>query len=214
MDLARQFMVERGKELLERALNLSHEYKKKINQIKGLRCYGKELKDFPGVTGVDPLKLLVSVKGLKLDGFKVSEILRCKYKIQVELQDKNFILAMMSIFHKREDWEKFYRALADIAATYKGKKKENSLVEIPLYPEVRLTPRDAFAAAKKRIHFEDCQGLVSGEMVTAYPPGIPCILPGEVITEEVFTYLKYLKRNKIRIQGPEDYSLEYIKVIE
>lgn len=214
MDLARQFMVERGRELLERALNLSQEYKKKINRLRGLRCYGEDLQNFPGVTGVDPLKLLVSVKGLKIDGFKVSEILRCKYKVQVELQDKNFILAMVSMFHEKKDWEKFYKALAEIAITYAGEKKENSSLELPPYPKVRLTPRDAFMAVKKKVRFEDCVGLVAGEIVTVYPPGIPCVLPGEMIDEEVFSYLKYLKRNNIKLQGPEDHSLNYIKVIE
>jgi lysine decarboxylase len=54
---------------------------------------------------------------------------------------------------------------------------------------------------------------VAGELVAAYPPGIPCLIPGELITDEVWDYLHYLKRIGAPIQGPEEPDLEYIKVI-
>jgi len=57
-------------------------------------------------------------------------------------------------------------------------------------------------------------GLCAGEMVAAYPPGIPCLLPGEIITEEIYDYLCYLKSSPVRLQGPSQPGLETLLVIE
>ena len=37
----------------------------------------------------------------------------------------------------------------------------------------------AFHSEKTRILFEDSEGMISGETILAYPPGIPIICPGE-----------------------------------
>jgi len=214
IDLARQFMQEHGEALLERALYFSNEYKEKINQIKGLRCYGEELTNFPGVTGVDPLKVLISVRGLNIDGFRVSKLLRYQYGIQIELQDANIILAMVSMFHEKDDWEKLYRALVEIAARYLADKKAKINFEIPPHPDVAIPPRGAFFAGKRKIRFKDCSGLISAEIIASYPPGIPCLLPGEIISPEIFSYLRYLKKSGVHLQGPQDPTLNFINVID
>lgn len=50
-------------------------------------------------------------------------------------------------------------------------------------------------------------------MAAPYPPGIPCIIPGEIITAEVVEYLIYLKQNEIPVQGLQDRSLQSIQVV-
>ncbi|HBK54618.1 MAG TPA: decarboxylase, partial [Syntrophomonas wolfei] len=75
-------------------------------------------KALPGVSGVDPLKLLISTQELTIDGLAVAKVLRQKYRIQVELAAPGIILAMMSIFHEGDDWERLYRALEELARDY------------------------------------------------------------------------------------------------
>ncbi|MPN27933.1 Arginine decarboxylase [bioreactor metagenome] len=76
-----------------------------------------------------------------------------------------------------------------------------------------LTPRQAFFAATEKIKLEASKGRIAGEMVAAYPPGIPCLLPGELITGEVWEYINYLKTIGAPLQGPEEPELEHIKVL-
>ena len=85
IDLARQLMVEEGYSLLERAACLSQNYKSRIIQIKGLHCFEEEeLKALPGISGVDPLKVLISTQGLIIEGLALAKLRRQKYRIQVE----------------------------------------------------------------------------------------------------------------------------------
>lgn len=213
IETARRFMEEEAGTYLEQALLLSQEYKIKINNIKGLRCYGDELIT-EGITGFDPLKLLVSTRQLNLNGYQLASLLRDKYQIQVELESEELIMAMFSLLHDKDEWEGFYLALKEIAAQYPGQRKALSYKDLPVPGDIILSPRQAFFANKRRIRIEDSQGLIAGEMISAYPPGIPCLLPGELISGGVLDYLSHLRGNKTAIQGPEDRQLTYIQVIE
>ncbi|WP_159432286.1 aminotransferase class I/II-fold pyridoxal phosphate-dependent enzyme [Thermosyntropha lipolytica] len=213
IEMARAVMEEKGYELLDRALRWAEEYKKKINQIKGLRC-GDEFLEAEGVTGHDPLKLVIFCDGLTIDGYKLDYLLRRDYRIQVEMSQPHLILAMMSIFHEREDWEKLYKSLAFIAEKYYNGKRKDKPRAINLIPQVALTPRQAFLAPKKQVKFKESKGFIAGEMVAAYPPGIPCLLPGEVISEEVYDYIMYLKTRGAYLVGIKDKDLNFIDIIE
>lgn len=214
MELARLFMEQEGHQHLERASVLSHEYKAKITQIKGLTAYGDELIDRKKITGLDPLKVLISTRELKLNGYQLGSILREKYHIQLEMESPTMIMAMFSLWHEKDDWERLYLALKEVAAAYGCSAIEKHRVEAAPESRMILSPRRAFLAAKKNVPLEKSQGMIAGEIIAAYPPGIPCLFPGELITAEVLDYLGYLSNNKIRIQGPEDIQLKYIKVIE
>ena len=214
IESARLFMEEEGWSYLEQAMLLSREYKAKINAIKGLQCYGDELITEAGITGFDPLKVLISTRELSLDGYQLANLLRDQYQIQLELESEQMIMAMFSLLHGRDEWERFYLALKAIAADYPGQWKAVAYMELPPPSKIMLGPRQAFLAAKQKIRLEESQGMIAGEIIAAYPPGIPCLLPGELISSEVLDYLYYLRTSKTRIQGPEDMRLAYIQVIE
>jgi arginine/lysine/ornithine decarboxylase len=77
---------------------------------------------------------------------------------------------------------------------------------------MKLTPRQAWLARSRKIPWAECAGQVSAEAIIPYPPGIPVVNPGEVITEEIFEYVKMLKTEKIRFHGPADKTLSSIGV--
>jgi lysine decarboxylase len=214
IDLARDFMEREGTSYLERALELSRKYKPFFNKIQGIRCYEDELLQGFGVTAIDPLKVLIGVHALSLTGYQAASILRTEYHIQVEMEDENLILAMFSLLHEDKDWERFYEALKDLALKYHSPVvKKGRVYQLPL-PQVILGPRQAFFADTERVKLAECRGRISGEMVSAYPPGIPCLAPGELITDEVWDYIHYLKKSAARLHGPEQANLEYINVIK
>jgi lysine decarboxylase len=53
-----------------------------------------------------------------------------------------------------------------------------------------ITPREAFFADQEYIPLDQSIGAISSEIVTVYPPGIPVLVPGEIVTGEAVTYLK------------------------
>ncbi len=214
IDLARAFMEQEGHQHLEQARCLAAEYKTKLNHIRGIRCYGEELTTMPGVHAIDPLKVLIGVESLALTGVQIGAILRDEFGIEVEIAQPGLIVAMFSLLHTRSDWECFFRAVKDIAIRYPGTDKHRVPAKIPPEGPMELTPRQAFLAPKRKVRIEDSRNLVAGEMVAPYPPGIPCLLPGELITADVIEYISYIKTTRVHVQGPSDPNLEYILTID
>lgn len=216
LDLARHRMQVEGYSRLEEARQMSGIYREKIDRLPGMTCPGERLLGVPGVQGVDPLKLLVVFKGLALTGFEAARLLRERFHIQVELEDQCSIMAMMSMFHQQDDWERFYRGLQAISKEYAGSKANDGYKEMimPPDPVVVKSPREAFFASRERVSFSSCLGRVAAEMVAAYPPGIPALLPGELITTPVIEYLEYLRCSPARVQGPQDRTLATLAVLQ
>ena len=47
-----------------------------------------------------------------------------------------------------------------------------------------------------------------------YPPGIPILAPGELITREIIDYILYAKEKGCLLTGTRDMNLETIQVVE
>jgi arginine/lysine/ornithine decarboxylase len=86
-------------------------------------------------------------------------------------------------------------------------------MDLPPLPEAVLTPREAFYAKTGRVPFEKSAGRICTEIVSPYPPGIPILVPGERITQELVEYIKLVFRHGGFINGPEDIRLHTIKVV-
>ena len=72
---------------------------------------------------------------------------------------------------------------------------------------------EAFYAKKRRVAMKDSTGLVAGEFVMSYPPGIPIVAPGERITPDVLAHILYAKEKGCFMTGTEDMDLNYINVL-
>lgn len=215
LDMARCLMAEQGEELLEKALALAGKYRAKIGEIKGVMCPGGEFLNLPGVRGYDPLKVLVYLEKLPLTGYQMAQLLRRRFHIQVEMAERDTILAMFSFCHEEEDWERFYRAIRDISREYLAVNHQSRPpVPVPPEPEVILTPRQAYFSPRRKVKLQEAPGKVAAEAVASYPPGVPCILPGELVTPEVLDYLCFLRSSGAVIHGPEDTQLNYLYIID
>ncbi len=212
LDIARKQLAVDGHKLLSNTLYLARWARNEINKINGLYAFGKEMIGQCGCFGFDETKLGINVRNLGYTGYEMESKLRKKYNIQVELSDLNNILAIVSIGDRMEDLSILVNSLKDIAnkskiKTYSGMKFT------PKYSRNVISPRDAYYMNKKLIKLKNSKDQLSGETVIVYPPGIPIICAGELITEEIIEYLTVLKSEECHLQGMEDTSLNYIKVL-
>jgi len=212
LDIARKQLVTRGRELLGEALELARWAREEINRIPGLYAFGRELTGRDGCFDFDETKLGINVRQTGYTGYQVEALLREKFNIQVEMSDLYNILAIVSIGDRREDVTALVNALRQLSLHRGGSIKVNDF-EIPESPEMIVTPRDAFYNSKKTVRLEDSAGEIAGEMVMAYPPGIPVICLGERITRDVIDYIMLLKQEKCELQGTYDPDVEYIRVL-
>ncbi|MBQ1546748.1 MAG: arginine decarboxylase, partial [Clostridia bacterium] len=77
----------------------------------------------------------------------------------------------------------------------------------------KASPQEAFYADKVSLPIEASQGRVCSEFVMCYPPGIPILAPGELITREILDYIKYAKEKGCSLTGPEDENIDRLNVL-
>jgi arginine decarboxylase len=212
LDIARKQLALKGRELLETAVQLAREAREEINAIDGLYAFGRELIGAPGCFGFDETKLSIHVGRLGLSGYEVESQLRKKYNIQVELSDMRNVLAVVTLGDRGEHLKRLVAALKDIAGSCHIKKGHSDLA-VPIVPELVVTPRQAFFGQKKRVRLDASTGEIAGEMIMAYPPGIPVLGIGERITDEIIDYITLLKSEKCQLQGASDPHNESIRVL-
>lgn len=212
LDIARKHLATKGKILLQKTLDLVRWSRSEINRIEGIYVFGKELVGRPGCYDFDETKLGINVRKLGYTGYEIEELLRNKYNIQVELADLNNILAIVSIGDRVEDLNLLINSLENIASNCKVKEYSrcNSL---PSYSKTVISPREAFYSEKELVLLSKSAGRIAGEMVMAYPPGIPVICMGEVITGEIIDYINILKNENCELQGTTDPLVNYIQVL-
>ena len=111
------------------------------------------------------------------------------------------------------DIERLVSALAEIRRNYK--KDHKGMLEAEyISPKVMCGPQDAFYSEKVSLPLDESCGKVCSEFVMCYPPGIPILAPGELITPEILEYIHYAKDKGCSMTGPEDMEIKRLNVIK
>lgn len=213
LDGARKYLALEGKILFEKQLELSQKFKKELKKIRGIKVLDEEYLGEAGIYQLDPLRIVFSLDCLT--GHNLANILDEKYNLDVEMADDYNVVLVFSFSVTWEHCDKFLKAIKAIKAQYKNNKIKNkqfSQAILPSLPKAILTPKEAYNASSRDILLEEAKGKISAEWVAVYPPGIPVLLPGEEINEEILEYLQQIKKRQIH--GTKDGGLLKIKVIE
>lgn len=214
IDGARYNLEKNGENQLSNAISFSRYAKHKLNKIKGIKVISTELTKSHGCRYIDETKLCINTKGINLTGFEVYDLLYSEFDVQVELGDLYNILALVSIGTTKYDIDKLINAIDTISKVYKKNKSINVIKLKEIMPSIAINPRDAFYKEKEAVKLELSLNRISGESIMAYPPGIPIIAPGEIITKDIIDYIKMLKYKKAHLTDMNDKSLETILVIK
>ncbi len=216
LDISRRNLALHGKEIYKRVAELSNYARDEINRIGGYRAFGRELINGDSVYDFDVTKLAVNTTALGLAGIEVYSILRDEYEIQLEFGDLSNFLAYISVGDRERDIERLVSALADLPRrNAKVSVKPKAQLPMPEYiePTVVVTPQEAFYAAAEAVPIEEALGRICAEFVMCYPPGIPILTPGELITADVMEYIRYAKEKGCSMTGTEDAEMKRLKVL-
>lgn len=173
------------------------EFEKSAKALKNLKLLFREDNN---VYAYDRGKLVISTIGTSISGTQLAEMLRNDYKIETEMSAEDYIIAMTSVCDTDEGFERLINALKDIDERIE--KAENTKEYIkPLLPQKAIEPFECTDKNEKVLDLTDCNGKISLEDVFAYPPGIPLIVSGEIVTDDIINQVKTLADNNISVQS-------------
>ena len=145
----------------------------------------------------DVTKILVKVTNMS--GFELSDILFDEYNIEDELANEKSVMFLTGLGTTKSKLKKLEKALFDLCARNikikPNEERENPVINIE--PRVRYTPALLWGKPSREVELKYALARVSMELIADYPPGIPILLPGEVIKKEHIEYLK--DRQKIKV---------------
>ncbi|HOO05045.1 MAG TPA: aminotransferase class I/II-fold pyridoxal phosphate-dependent enzyme [Ruminococcus sp.] len=213
LDISRKRLALSGKEIFAEAVAMAEYARSEINSIGGYYAYSKELINGDSIYDFDVSKLSVFTLPVGLAGIEVYDLLRDEYDIQIEFGDIGNILAYISVGDRKRDIERLISALSEIKRRF-GKEGAGLLTQEYINPVVAEAPRKAFYAQKESLPLEESIGRVCTESVMCYPPGIPILSPGELITPEIIEYIRYAKEKGCQMTGTEDLNIERLNVMK
>ncbi|ANE47417.1 arginine decarboxylase [Paenibacillus swuensis] len=214
LDVARRNLALNGREMADQAISLAKYARETINTIPGLYSFGEEILGDEATFDWDPTKLCVHVRNLGITGYETENFLREHYNIEVELSDMYNILALITPGDTQETVDILLTALRHLSkVNYNIREAGELIVKVPEIPHLAITPRDAFYGDTEVIPFTESADRIIAEFIYVYPPGIPILLPGEVISQENIDYIMEHVQVGLPVKGPEDRSIQNIKVI-
>lgn len=215
LDVARKQLAIKGREIIDRTIQLAQYIRKEVNEIDHLYCVGEEILGTMATFDYDPTKLIISVKELGLTGFEVEKWLRGMHNIEVEMSDLYNILCIVTPGDTQNEADILINALRDLSKNkIKNADQVNAKVLLPDIPLLSSTPRDAFYSETELVPFDDSEGRIIAEFIMVYPPGIPIFIPGEIITKENLDYIKTNIEAGLPVQGPENFDARMLRVIK
>lgn len=206
LDAALHDMGRNGREKWSRVLELAGRAREEIQGIPGITCYGEEVAGTPGVHSSDPTKLVVDVHGRWETGHAAGRWLREHARINPEFADLRRMVFSVTTGDSDGSIDTLVGALRELAAAGEEIHEESRIASAWPHevPEQAMTPREGAAQQSTLIPAADAVGRVSAEMIVPYPPGIPLLVQGELVSEEVMESMGQLIDAGCRMVGMTD----------
>lgn len=216
LDGWRRQMAEHGHALMAEALERAHRIRAQAAAMPGLDLLDEKVVGPGAAADLDPLKITLDVRGLGITGMQATEWLRANCHVDVGSSDTCRLSAQITHADDDETENILLTALRRLVE-HAGTIERSAPVDLPgpqaLELEQAMLPRDAFFAAVEHVPAERAVGRIAAELVSPYPPGVPVLAPGEVITEEALAYLRSGVKAGMLLPDPADPTLETLRVV-
>ncbi len=211
IDACRALMEARGPELVEPVLRALKAARRRLrDEIPGLEV--PDERSFPPGR-FDPMSLVLLLSRVGANGIEVEHML-IDQGIPLELVDRDTIVALVTIADNESTLDKLVEALvAAIPATSGPPRSPTVAVSWHVQPVKAMSPRAAFFASHEPVAADLAIGRISAELIAPYPPGIPVLAPGELVTERLLADLRAVAAHGVRVAYAADPTLSTIEVV-
>ena len=210
MDKCISFLDKNGNEIYEKFSNDIEEFRKKCDKLHDIHIPGKELIGTNEVFDVDLSTLLINSS---MGGKPMNDILRKKFHLEMEMEAAKYVLAITTFCDNKEGFDRLYKALDYIDAELKKitNKSEIKKIKNTNFELVRniqeMSISNAVNSNTKLVDIENAINKVSAEYLYLYPPGIPLIVPGEVVDVKLVEQIKEYKNRNYEIVGYDKFKI-------
>ncbi|HOM02502.1 MAG TPA: aminotransferase class V-fold PLP-dependent enzyme [Acetivibrio sp.] len=191
LDIARAIMESSGEENINRVLEGVEILSGALLENGVFRILSV---DDINIGEIDRTRVVINVRNTGKTGFEIEKVLRNQYNIQVEMSDLYNVVCITTVADTLEDIMRLQRAFLHMAQCLKNEGTQRNLErELEIdglnIPEQRMELAAVMHRGFVKRKLSDAVGFVSRAMITPYPPGIPVVCPGEVISKDIAEYV-------------------------
>ena len=205
LDYARD-LLSKDKNLFVEYLETLTDARHELAHCKTLKLVNDSIKGQHDIADVDISKFTIMVR-TDITGIKLGKILLDKYNIQVELAGLHHIVALTTVADDPKGIKKFVKTITEL-----DKKLERKYIEkIPMTSGAvavpAMSPRDVYFSSKETVGIENAAGRIAAASIVPYPPGIPLVPMGQIITQEHIDTLGRLKAAGVSVMGMDSNNI-------
>ncbi|MGD1858755.1 MAG: aminotransferase class I/II-fold pyridoxal phosphate-dependent enzyme [Leptolyngbyaceae cyanobacterium] len=221
LDAARHQMATEGKALLSKTLAIAQRIRQSLSQLSTLTVLNSEhFRVHAPEFQLDPTRLVVDVSALGITGFAADEFLHEQQRVTAELPTLRQLAFILSLGNTLEDGDRLIAACKSLTqpiAQLPQTKASAAMMTLPLstafLTSPPMTPREAFFAPAATVPLNDAVGAIAIDTVCPYPPGIPLLLPGEVITPAAIAQIQQIHNAGGMLTGNADFTWRTLRIV-
>lgn len=177
-------------------------FKNKVSKLEKLQIlnYTKNADISKDVFLFDKSKIVISTSYTSISGNELMQILRNDYNIELEMCSGDYVIAMTSMADSRENLLSLADALINIDSKIKKINRDCFVTSIKNLPKVDVEFFNNINQETEIINITNAAGKTSNEYIWIYPPGIPIITPGEIITNETIDIVLTAIEKRMNLQ--------------
>ena len=159
-----------------------------------------------GASPVDKGKLVILTDKTAFTGRELADMLREEFKLETEMSGADYVIAMTSVCDTKDGFDRLLSALLEIDGRIEYSGKELKSIIPTTLPQKVFDPCDAVLLKPDDPALIRSDGVVSLDYINAYPPGIPFVVPGELISREMLEAFSSLSKLGVKISNYDRYS--------
>lgn len=188
-------------------------FRKRLFGMSHLRLLDRTSIGFHDVFDLDPSKIVISCRNTNLNGAQLNDCLRTNYHLEMEMCGADYVTAITTLADGEQGMNRLLTALLDIDHSCAQLCSGNHRNCMDLHAKARMDLWEGFGSRQEGMDLLLCEGRISGEFVYLYPPGIPILAPGEVISGEILEVIMKYQAMGLSVQGMRDKSGKRLQIV-
>jgi arginine decarboxylase len=211
LDIARSNLAVHGRERIAHSLQAAARLREGVRAAGRFRELSDRFLASPGVVAVDPLRIVIDTRSGGISGHQARQILFDRHQVHTEMATDSVIVAVIGA-GAAPDIE---RVLTALDALPDHGAASGPPITLPEPGPAVVSLREAYFAPAELGPADDAVGRVSADALAAYPPGIPNVLPGELITAATRDFLARTAAAPFgHVRGAVDPHLTHLRVLK